>query len=74
MPKICYYTGIALTNKRNLPNTLSLDRIDSNKGYTKNNVVFCCAKINIMKSDMDVDEFIDLCKKISAFQKKKPSK
>jgi len=73
MVKKCYYTGIKLTIKRNKLNTLSLDRKDSAKGYVKNNVVFCCAKINIMKSDLKIDEFIDWCSKIHRHSKR-PSK
>ena len=70
MPKVCYYTGTNLTMKRNQTNTLSLDRKDSSKGYVKSNVVFCCAKINIMKSDLKIDEFVDWCKKIARHNKK----
>lgn len=70
LPKICFYTGLKLTNKRNRPNTLSLDRKDSQRGYVKNNVVFCCATINYMKSDLGIKEFLGWCKKITKFNKK----
>ena len=34
-----------------------LDRVDSNKGYTTDNVVPCCKRCNAAKNDMTVDEF-----------------
>jgi hypothetical protein len=43
-----------------------LDRIDSKKGYLKDNVVPCCAKCNKAKSDMKYYEFIEHIKKIYA--------
>ena len=40
-------------------NTFSVDRIDSTKGYIVNNVVLCRWIVNLMKNDMNVDEFIN---------------
>lgn len=61
MPLICHYTGQELTLEINNFNTVSLDRIDSNKGYVLDNVVFCLTRINVMKSNMTKEEFISLC-------------
>jgi len=36
-----------------------LDRIDSSKGYTQDNVVPCCVICNRMKLDYDVNDFLD---------------
>lgn len=44
--------------------TASLDRIDSNKGYTSDNVQWIHKDINRMKMDMSENEFIRLCKLI----------
>jgi hypothetical protein len=41
-----------------------LDRIDSKKGYIKGNVVSCCKRCNIAKSDMEYSEFINHIKRI----------
>lgn len=35
-----------------------LDRVDSNKGHTIDNVVPCCRNCNTMKSDMTYEEFM----------------
>ena len=49
----CYYTNIEFDNE-NYP---SIDRIDSNKGYTKENIVICLQEINIMKNDLSLADF-----------------
>lgn len=41
-----------------------LDRIDSNKGYTKDNIVPCCWKCNNMKGALTTQEFSKHIKKI----------
>jgi len=45
--------------------TASLDRIDSKKGYTKNNVQWVHKDINFMKQEYPQDLFLFYCKKIS---------
>jgi hypothetical protein len=44
--------------------TASLDRIDSTKGYTPENVQWLHKDINQMKMDLTEQKFIDLCKKV----------
>lgn len=61
MPFKCFYTGVDLVCEKSKFNTVSLDRIDSCKGYVSGNVVLCCAMINYMKLDSDVGKFIELC-------------
>ena len=36
---------------------LSLDRKDSNKGYTKDNVVWCCWQANNIKQDLNLNDW-----------------
>lgn len=43
----------------------SVDRIDSSKGYHKDNIQWLLKSVNKMKMDCKQDIFIDLCKKIS---------
>lgn len=41
-----------------------IDRIDSNKDYTKDNCVTCCKKCNYAKAEMSTEEFKDWIFKI----------
>lgn len=45
--------------------TASLDRIDSSKGYVKGNIQWLHKDVNRMKSTLDEDRFIELCKVIA---------
>lgn len=42
-----------------------IDRVNSQKGYTPDNVVPCCSVCNRMKMALEVDVFISQCKKIT---------
>jgi hypothetical protein len=74
----CIYSGVTLTNPistRNYYNnpicTASLDRVDSSKGYTKDNIQFISYSMNYMKNNMTHEQTIDLCKIICNFWDKK---
>jgi hypothetical protein len=54
----CYYTGILIE-------TIGIDRVDNNKGYTMDNCVSCNEDINKMKLKMNKNRFINLCIKIT---------
>ena len=41
---------------------ISIDRIDSTKGYTKDNTQLVCDIVNRMKLDLPMNEFVTLCK------------
>lgn len=43
---------------------ISIDRIDSSKGYLRGNVQFVCDAVNKMKQDMSENELYDWCNKI----------
>jgi hypothetical protein len=61
----CSISGEELTfHKNNLSTNLSIDRIDSSKGYIKGNIQLVCHYVNIMKWNKDLPEFIEWCKKI----------
>lgn len=47
-----------------IPTNVSVDRIDSKKGYTRDNVQLVCMAINQMKSDLDNNTFYNLCKAV----------
>ena len=75
---LCALTGIPMTtdtymtkgnqhiiNKMNI----SIDRINSDLGYIKENIQLVGAMINRMKSDLTNKEFIDFCSVISNYNK-----
>ena len=51
-------------------NTVSIERINSEVGYVKDNIVLVCHIVNIMKSDFDVDYFFSICEKVLIHSKK----
>lgn len=63
----CYYCGeepsvypgdVKYMNKINEPwKRNGIDRVDTLKGYTKDNCVPCCSKCNYAKHDLKLDEF-----------------
>ncbi len=60
----CFFSGMALGLTQDRKYVLSVDRLNSSMGYTPDNVVLVCAAINTMKSDLSVDEFIDIVKNV----------
>jgi len=73
--KNCYYCGLEPELKQphrgkgkyvGIPVPYNgIDRIDSSKGYEKENCVPCCQKCNYMKSDMDISSFTNHIVKIA---------
>jgi hypothetical protein len=64
---ICAYSGMEMTFASNELNTMSLERIDSSIGYTKENTILICHAINRMKSNFGIDDFHKLCYVVSSF-------
>ena len=69
----CYYTGRIMKynmskneheGKRICPDRITIDRIDSSKGYIKENIVLCCWTANNLKQDLCIDEFKSIVKDI----------
>lgn len=50
----CYLTGVAFELAG--PRQFSVDRIDSSKGYTKDNVALCLKQVNFMKNAATISE------------------
>lgn len=53
----CYYCGAEIE-------TIGIDRIDSDQGYSTENTVSCCTDCNHFKLDLTSEEFIRHCIKI----------
>lgn len=64
---LCALTKIPMTytlqEGRNNTN-ISIDRIDSTKGYIKDNIQLVCMAVNQMKSDLTMPELVFFCKNI----------
>lgn len=65
--KICAYSGVEMTLEANKLNTVSIERIDSSVGYTKENTVLVCYIINRMKSDFKYEDFYQYCSNVTSF-------
>lgn len=67
----CCYSGVPLVyDGQRKPEALSIDRVDSTKGYTHDNVVLCCRRVNEMKREMSVQELRSWCLRIVTEQRK----
>ena len=66
--KLCAITGVKLImpnkNNKNNKNIASLDRIDSTKGYIKDNLQWVHKDINQMKWNYEQNYFIKLCRMV----------
>lgn len=70
----CALTGMQMTYKfyeGRVNSNLSVDRIDSAKGYSKDNVQLVCMVANQMKNDLTMSEFIELCEAVLAEERER---
>jgi len=64
---LCNLSNLPMTyimNSGRIATNVSVDRIDSNQGYTKTNVQLVCMAVNQMKSDLTLEELIYFCNHI----------
>jgi hypothetical protein len=66
----CIYTNAVLEwdripNQGRIDNRASIDRIDSKKGYTTDNVQLVTDRINWAKGDLAHSKFLELCKTVT---------
>lgn len=65
---LCYYTGkhmaISIDGKAH-DDSMSLDRLDPNKGYMAGNVVWCTNLINSVKRQLTKETFLELVRTVS---------
>jgi len=55
----CHYCGLNKANSES-----GVDRINSDLGYTMDNVVSCCTICNLMKNDLNKEVFLNQCAQI----------
>lgn len=61
----CAYTKFPMQRIGRSNMSISVDRIDSDKGYVKGNVVLCLTCINLMKHKCSTNDFVRFCRIIS---------
>lgn len=64
----CFYTGRQMVLNGDGRYSVSIDRKDPSRGYTKENVVLCCTIVNKMKSDQSVEDLKDWCLAILSYE------
>lgn len=71
----CYYTGEKMVfgwvDGKVQHNTLSLDKLDPQKGYIQGNVVWCSYLANTMKQNMTEQEFYDCLEGILTYKNRR---
>lgn len=69
---LCSISGLRMTYEYGATATnISIDRIDSSKGYVKGNVHLVCYIVNVMKNQFSIQEFIEFAKKIVIYSQNK---
>ncbi len=64
----CALTGIEMTwavGSGRVRTNLSIDRISSDRGYEADNIQLVCRIANLMKNNLEQNEFVGLCRKVA---------
>lgn len=56
------------------PRAPSLDRLESSKGYTPDNVRIVCAMVNMAKHEWSHETFVEMCKAVVAHERQSAAK
>ena len=69
---VCALSGLPIGWAEVGPNhTASLDRIDSSRGYTVDNIQLVHKDVNFMKQSYSQEYFLELCKKITKYKEQR---
>lgn len=63
----CALSGELMTYVRgqgNVPTNISIDRIDSSRGYVEGNIQLVCRAVNMIKNEWSQEDLISFCRKI----------
>ena len=64
---LCYYTRQPMEHDAvNRGKNISIDRKDPDVGYVVNNIVLCLWEVNRMKSNLEYEAFLSICRTISS--------
>jgi hypothetical protein len=66
----CALSGLPLSIEANQSTTVSLDRIDSTKGYMRGNLQLVTAVVNRMKQEFSQEDFLQMCETITNYTQK----
>lgn len=61
---VCAYTGRQMTTAPSEYNSVSVERINNNVGYTADNTILVCNVVNRMKSDIPGETFFEVCRDV----------
>jgi len=67
----CAYSGLPLSIETNHPHKVSLDRIDSTRGYLVGNLQLVSTTINRMKQEFNEELFVEMCVLVANNQDRK---
>ncbi len=70
-PQFCQFEGLPCYYCGGNVGSISLDRVDNDRGYEPRNVVSCCYMCNSLKYIFDEKEFLNHINKIYTYQQKK---
>jgi hypothetical protein len=73
----CAISGVKMTwgfGRGRVSTNVSIDRVDSSKGYTVDNVQLVCDYVNCMKLDQPQEKFIQWCEIIVGYSESKQSR
>ena len=62
----CPYIKVPFILEKGNRYNISLDRIDSSKGYTKDNIMIICDWANKAKGTCTPAEFLELCERVAS--------
>ena len=62
----CFLSGIPITAVGDFNHiTASIDRIDNSKGYSRGNVQLVHKKVNMMRGQLSVEDFVAFCSAVA---------
>lgn len=67
---LCYYTGkpmdLDISDGRDNSNSISIDRVDSSRGYIIGNVVLCRWVVNRIKNNLSIEQLLEVLEDIKS--------